>query len=322
MIKRIWLLSCLGILAGAAFAQTLAKPTAEITQFQIREISLRDVTFQFELTVSNPYPLELSFSGMTLDFSVEGSKVFTAANQGGFSVPAKGKKSSSFNVKLTYEDIYKLVQNYAAKEWLNTVINGTLSIPLPKVPGVPPSISFNYKLEKKIPAIKPTVAITGFTVTPPSAAEVSAALTKAGKKADPEKARGAIADILSGKKPDTPVIEPSELDLPLNVSFTLQIRNDARGHINFTAIAYELYINNEKLVIGESSTVKQEGQDVLITVKNTFSTKKLSSAVKALFSEKKGDFRVKGSASITLPEDISKEPIPLGFDEQGAFVLK
>lgn len=321
-MKRGWFLFFLGVFSVAAYAQTLPKPTAEITQFQIKEISLRDVTFQFELTVSNPYPLELSFSGMTLDFSVEESKVFSAANQGGFSVPAKGKKSNRFNVKLAYEDIYKLVQNYATKEWLNTVINGTLSIPLPKTPGLPPSISFNYKLEKKIPAIKPTVAITGFTVTPPSAAEVSAAITKAGKKADPEKARGAIADILSGKKPDKPVIDPTELDLPLKVSFTIQIRNDARGPINFTAVGYELYINNESLVVGNSSTVKQEGQDVLIAVKNTFSSKKLSAAVKALFTEKKGSFRVKGSASIKLPEDISKEPIPLGFDERGTFALK
>ncbi|MCA1950966.1 MAG: hypothetical protein LDL24_10360, partial [Treponema sp.] len=116
--------------------------------------------------------------------------------------------------------------------------------------------------------------------------------------------------------------DPAELDLPLKVSFTIQIRNDARGPINFTAVGYELYINNESLVVGNSSTVKQEGQDVLITVKNTFSSKKLSAAVKALFTEKKGSFRVKGSASIKLPEDISKEPIPLGFDERGTFALK
>ena len=122
----------LTIMILAAEAQSIAKPTAEITRFQIQAISLRDVTFQFELTVSNPYPLGLSFSGLTLDFSVEGSKVFSAANQGGFSVPAKGKKSSTFNVKLAYADIYKLVQNYSTKEWLNTVINGTLAIPLPK----------------------------------------------------------------------------------------------------------------------------------------------------------------------------------------------
>lgn len=306
----------------AVDAQSLAKPTAEITQFQIVAITLRDVTFQFELTVSNPYPLGLTFSGMTLDFSVEGSKVFSTANQGGFSVPAKGRKSSSFSVKLAYADIYKLVQNYATKDWLDTVINGSLSIPLPRIPGLPANVSFAYKLEKKIPAIKPTVAITGFTVTPPSAAEVSAALVKAGKKADPDRARGAIADVLAGKKPVAPVIDPADLDLPLKISFTIQIRNEARGPLNFNALGYELFINNESLVIGDSSSIKQDGQQVLVTVSNTFSSKRLTSGVKALFADGKGSFRVTGSASIKLPDDISKQPIPLGFDEAGTFSIK
>jgi len=312
----------LTIMILAAEAQSIAKPTAEITRFQIQAISLRDVTFQFELTVSNPYPLGLSFSGLTLDFSVEGSKVFSAANQGGFSVPAKGKKSSTFNVKLAYADIYKLVQNYSTKEWLNTVINGTLAIPLPKIPGLPSSVSFTYKLEKKIPAIKPTVAITGFSVTPPSAAEVSAALVKAGRKADPEKARGAIADMLAGKKPTTPVIDPADLDLPLKITFTIKIRNDARGPLTFGALGYELFINNESLVVGNSSSIKQVGQEVLVTVANTFSTKRLTSGVKALFSEGKGSFRVTGSASIKLPDEVSAAAIPLGFDEAGTFSIK
>lgn len=306
----------------AEFAQAIAKPTAEITQFQIKGISLRDVSFQFELTVNNPYPLALSFSGMTLDFLVEGAKVFNTADQGGFSVPAKGKKSNRFIVTLAYDDIFKFVQNYTTKEWLNTVVKGTLTIPLPKIPGVPANMSFNYELEKKIPAIKPVVAITGFSVTPPNAAEVSAALKKAGKNTDPDKARLAIADVLTGKKQAAPVIDPAELDLPLQVRFVIQIRNDARGPINFNALNYELFINNESLVVGDSSSVTQNGQEILVTVVNTFSTRQLTSGVRKLFTEKQGNFRVKGSASIKLPEEISKQPIPLGFDEKGTFALQ
>ncbi|NLJ10320.1 MAG: LEA type 2 family protein [Treponema sp.] len=318
MKRRVFFI-LMSMIAFAAIAQSIPKPTAELSKFTIKEITLRDVTFQFELTVSNPYPLALSFSGMTLDFSVEGSKVFSAANKGGFTVPAKGKKSNTFDVRLAYEDIYKLVQNYSTKEWLNTVIDGSLTIPLPKVPGVPATISFNYKLEKKIPAIKPEVAITDFTVTPPSAAEVSAALKKAGKKVDPEKARGAIANVLAGKKPAAPVIDPAELDLPLRIKFTIKIRNDARFPINFNSLGYELFINDESLVLGDSSAINQKGQDILITVTNTFSSKRLSTQVKRLFAEKKGNFRVTGKASLKLPDDISKQPIPLGFDERGSF---
>lgn len=61
---------------------------------------------------------------------------------------------------------------------------------------------------------------------------------------------------------------------------------------------------------------------MLITVVNTFSTRQLTSGVQRLFAEKQGSFRVKGRTSIKLPDDISKEPIPLSFDESGTFTLR
>ena len=315
------LLLVLILLAVPAWPQ-LQKPTAEIRRFQVEALTLRDVTFLFELAVQNPYPVELSFSGMTLDFSVEGAKVFSAQSKGGFKVPARQEKANTFTVTLEYDAIIKLVKEYASKEWLNTVIDGVLVIPLPKLPGLPKDIRFTYKLEKKIPAIKPQVALVGFSVQPPTAAQVAQALAKAGKKADPAKAQKVFADVLAGRKPEAPVIDPAELDLPLSVSFTLEIRNDAKGPLSFQKLGYELFVNGETLVLGDSSGVVREGARTLVKVTNTFSSKKLSKGVRAIFSERKGSFAVKGSASIKLPDEIRKEPVPLAFHETGTFSLK
>jgi len=304
-----------------AFAQ-FAKPTAEITKFRVEAISLRDVTFLFELTVKNPYPLGLEFSGMTLDFSVEGSKVFTAAGKGGFSVGARGSKAQAFTVTLAYEAIAKLVKDYASKDYLATVIDGTLAIPLPKIPGLPKDISFSYRLEKKIPAIKPRLAVTGFTVTPPSAEEVAKALAKAGKKADASQARSAIADLLAGRKPPAAVVDPAELDVPLRVSFTIEVANEAKAPLGFAKLGYELFVNGESLVAGESSEVRREGNRTFVTVTSVFSAKKLSKGVKALFADRKGSFRVVGAAALQLPAEIRSDPVPLAFDEGGSFSLK
>jgi len=255
-------------------AQGISKPTAEIRRFQVEAITLRDVTFLFELAVKNPYPVQLSFSGMTLDFSVEGSTVFSAKSQGGFKVAAKKEKSNTFMVTLEYDAIIKLVKDYTSKEWLNTVIDGVLVIPLPTLPGLPKDIKFSYKLEKKIPAIKPQVAIVGFSVKPPSAAQVTQALAKAGKKADPVKAQKVFTDVLAGRKPVSTVVDPSELDVPLSVSFTIEIRNDAKGPLSFDKLGYELFVNGEPLVIGDSANVVRDGARTLVTVTNTFSSKK------------------------------------------------
>ncbi len=321
-MKRITLLACIALLAVNAWAFDFPKPTAEITRFQVDSITLRDVTFLFDLSVKNPYPLGLSFKGMTLDFSVEGAKVFTTASQGGFTVPANGRKSNSFTVTLAYEAVMKLVKEYASKDWLKTDITGKLTIPLPAtIPGLPKEISFNYALSQKIPAIKPSLAILDFTVKPPSMNAVSAGLAKAGKNVDAGKALGVFKNILEGKTPSAPVIDPAQIDVPLTVSFTLEIKNDARGPLSFNKLGYELFVNGENLVTGESSNVTRKGNSYLVTVDNTFSSSQLTKNVKALFSSHKGSFQVKGSAQLKLPDEIRKEPIPLSFDESGSFSL-
>jgi LEA14-like dessication related protein len=307
---------------AAIWAFSLPQPTAEIKRFQVDAITLRDVTFLFELAVKNPYPVSLAFNGMTLAFTVEGAKVFTAASKGGFTVPANGEKSNSFTVTLAYDAIIKLVKDYVSKEWLNTVIDGTLVIPLPRLPGVPKDVSFSYKLEKKIPAIKPQLAVLDFKVTPPSANQVAEAIAKAGKKTDPGKALGVFKDILAGKTPAVPVIDPADLDVPLTVSFTLEIKNQANGPLSFNKLDYELFVNKKSLVTGATSSIVRKAGASLVTVTNDFSSAKLSKSVKELFSRRTGNFTVKGSASIKLPDEIRKEPIPLTFDESGSFSLK
>jgi LEA14-like dessication related protein len=301
------------------------KPTAEVRSFKLEAISLRDVTFGFDLVVKNPYPVGLTFDGMTLDFTVEGAKVFATKSKGGFSVGANSEKSNAFTVTLAYDAIIKLVKNYIEKDWLNTVIDGTLVIPIPKMtqfPSLPPSVTFTYKFEKKIPAIKPQVAVLDFSVKPPTQEQIASAIAKAGKKVDPGKALGVFKNVLAGKKQPEPIIDPADIDVPLTVSFTISVKNDAKGPISFDKLGYELFVNGEKLVVGESAKVVRQGDRSLVTVDNEFSSKRLSKSVKAIFESRKGEFGVKGSASLKLPDEIRKEAITLAIDESGAFSIK
>ena len=313
---------CLGASLWAfGLPGSVPKPTAEVRRFELEAISFRDVTFLFELAVKNPYPVNLGFDGMTLGFTVEGAKVFTAASQGGFSVPANSEKSNTFTVTLAYDAIIKLVKDYVTRDWLNTVVDGTLVIPLPKLPGLPGTITFTYSFSKKIPAIKPKLAILDFRVLPPTREQVADAIARAGRKTDPGKALGVFTNILHGRQPPAPVIDPADLDVPLTVSFTLEIRNEAKGPLSFDKLGYELSVNGEKLVTGESTgIVREKGRD-LVTVTNTFSSQRLSRNVRALFAQRRGAFGITGSATIKLPDEIRKEPVPLSFNESGSFSL-
>ncbi len=315
------------VLAGAmpAFAfsfkapSSFPKPTATLTRFAVSAITLRDVTFLFELTVDNPYPVPLSFRGMDLAFSVEGTQVFKVESQGGFKVPARGAKANTFTVTLVYENIIKVVKDYVSKDLLNTVIDGTLVIPLPNLPGVPSTISFSYSLKQQIPAIKPKVTVTDFSVLPPTQAQVRDAIVKKGLKDDPGKALGALKNVLQGKKPAAEVIDPSELDVPVSVSFTIELANDSKASLTFARLAYDFDLNGERLVSGDTTQIRREGSRTLLVVQSVFSSKQLSEGVRRIFSEHSGRFRVSGKTDIKLPDEIRVEPVPLAFDEEGSF---
>jgi len=308
------------VLPAGAFS--FPTPTATLTRFEVASISLRDVTFLFELTVKNPYPVPLSFSGMNLAFKVEGTQVFTAQAQGGFSVPGNGTKANTFNVTLAYVDVIKVIKDYTSKDLLSTVVDGTLVIPLPRLPGLPGSYSFSYSVQKKIPAIKPKVAVLNFSVKPPSRDEVKDALEKKGSSADPGKALGALQNVLQGKKSPASVLDPADMDVPVSVSFTIALSNEAKADLSFPKLGYELSVNGDKLVTGESTGVTQQAGKSLITVVSTFSSRSLSKNVRELFSSRKGDFRLHGTASVKLPDEISTAPLPLDFDESGTFSVK
>ncbi|HUX39461.1 MAG TPA: LEA type 2 family protein [Rectinemataceae bacterium] len=311
-------------LPGVTLPAAAPLPTAEITGFQLKAISLRDVTFRFELTVKNPYPVQLSFSGMDMNFSVEGQRVFSAKSQGGFAVPAGNTKTNSFDVTLTYDSIIALVKNYVDKDWLDTTIDGQLTIPLPRIaafPTLPPDVSFSYKLDKKIPAIKPKVEILNFTVKAPSAAEVSKGLASAASKAKPEAVANFFGALAAGKKPEVAPIKPTDIDVPFTVGFTLAIQNEAKAPLGFDSMDYSLTIGGNDLLQGGSSQVRSVGNLTMVTIESTFSSRKLAQAVIDVFSARKGSFRVVGKASLVLPKEVSASPLPLSFDESGNFSM-
>jgi LEA14-like dessication related protein len=272
--------------------------------------------------VKNPYPLALPIDGMGLTFSVEGTKVFTAESQGGFSVPASGTKSNTFTVALVYADVIKVVKDYAAKEYLATAVDVKLSIPLPGLPGLPTSIPFSWTLEKRIPAIKPRLAVLDFRVVPPTQEQIRKALLDAGRKVDAGAMLGALQNILAGKPPAASILDPSEIDVPVSVSFTIELTNEAKAALSFAQLGYDLAVNGDRLVSGETTDVVREAGRSLITVVSTFSSRSLSKNVRRLFQDRKGSFTLHGTASVKLPDEIRKEPVPLEFEEGGSFSIR
>ncbi|MDR1625229.1 MAG: LEA type 2 family protein [Spirochaetia bacterium] len=326
MKKRFFLLVCAAglvfALCGCAGADFVPKPEAEISRFDIDSLSLRDITFVFDIDITNPYPVGLKLDAVKTDFFVEGKQAFSATNSGGFDIPAKGRQTTSLLVTLKYADVIGIVSDYASRDYLTTLIKTEILIPLPEIPGLPPSLKFSYDLEKRIPAVKPRVSIANFHVQQPSAAEISEALKAAGKAAARDTIASALGGLLSGKAPAAQTASLLDIDLPLTVSFDIQLANETAAALDFAGLDYGFAINGNPLVEGFTRNITRKDAVSLVSVINRFSTKNLTAAIIDAFKTGAGEYSLRGKTDILFPEEIRKTPVPLQFTEGGEFNLR
>ena len=308
--------------AGEMTRAEIPKPKAAIEGFDIESISLRDITFLFDIGITNPYPVRLKLKDIAITFYIEGNKLFTTNTSGGFAIEAKRKRTTTFRVNLVYADIMRIIQDYSRKDYLKCLADVTIEIPLPQMPGLPRSVSLNFKLNKEIPAIKPSVNIANFRVEKPSLTDVERALKKSSHALkDPKKIQGMFGDILSGKKPEK-IIDPSDLDLKLRVSFDIVLKNDTRAALNFSRLFYEFHVNSSRLITGDTSTITRTGNQSVLRVMNEFSSKAMGKSLMDAFMNMRGTFSLTGYSMIKFPDAIKKEPLKLKFDEKGDLSMK
>jgi LEA14-like dessication related protein len=310
------------IFAAAAFS--IPKPSARIKNFDIAAIGLRDITFLFDIAVKNPYPVGLKLDRVKMKFYVEGKQFFEAETSQGFKVKARDEASNIVTINLKYVDIIKIIKDYSKKDYLNTTIDTEIIVPLPEITEtklLPKTLSFKYKLSKRIPALKPTVSVLNFTVVPPSLDDITKALKKSGKSADPKKTLGMVKNILNGKDHEN-VIDPSSIDVPIKTKFDIELKNDSRAKLVFSNLNYDFYVDNAPFVQGTTSQIKHSGDKQILTVENRFSSRSLAGPVLAAFKKRKGGFTFKGNTMLKLPLDIKKDPVKLSFDEGGNFDMK
>lgn len=296
-------------------------PTASVTRFVPSAISLRDITFDMDVAIRNPYPAKLPLESIKVNYSVEGTQVFEARTTQRFEVPANGQQTNTFKVVLPYDALINTVRNYAEKDYLNTRADIRASIPLPRIPGVPATFDFDARFEVRIPAIKPRVAIVGFKVEPPSQQEVSQALQRANLTAAPQRVVNMLNSILSGR-PAEPVIRPEDIDLPFRVSFDIELENQSKAAISFPSLEFTLIVDGVPLVNGRSSEVRTTGTKTVTRVTNTFSSKSLNETIRSAFQRGTGSFRITGQSQLQLPRDVLDRPLALMFNEEGQFNLR
>lgn len=304
------------------------RPSAQIENVDIIKITFRDVTFLFDVKISNPYPLGINLAGVNMDLHIEKKPFLKTSAAKGLKIPAKKSKMNQFTLNLKYSEIIRLIKAYRSKDYLNVLIKGNILINLPRVGirGFPKVWSVPFKLSRKIPAIKPTIDINNFKVRMPEKRDVIRSLKKAGKESvKPEKVISYLDMVFSKKKKSArdiiKEVTPGDLDLKLKVKFDIVLRNKTRARLNFKKLNYNFYVKDQLLLKGNTSKIRTLANKMILTVAGEFSTRALSTSVLNTFKSKLVDFRLDGSTMIQLPPEIKKSPVELKINEAGKFKL-
>jgi len=304
------------------FEGQIPKPEATLDRVEVDHISLHDVTLVFYLNIKNPYPLKLKLDGVDLDFSIEGTRFLKTQMAGGLEIPAKQVKNSSFAVTLAYQDIIKIVKDIGNRELLKCTIDAAVKIPLPKISGLPPNMTFQYKLEKEIPAIMPDVRLQNFQVMMPTVQDLQKDMTRSASAYTPEKVHDIFKSIFNGEGSKAIPAELKNLDIKFDVSFDILLQNKTRFVPDFKSVNYDFAVNDQNLVSGNTDKITRKGDTTILSIRNSFSSRQLSEGIVASFRSGQGTFNLKGSTAIRLPPSVSSKNTELNFAESGKFNLR
>lgn len=107
MLRRLFVLSLILSLSALALSSCFqpAAPKAEFVEYKISNVTLEGIEAHFFFNISNTNPLPIDVSWYSYKVYIN-DREFLSEKQGGFNIPANGKKLISIPVTLRYEQVF------------------------------------------------------------------------------------------------------------------------------------------------------------------------------------------------------------------------
>jgi LEA14-like dessication related protein len=284
------ILLCALVLAGCSSFDMKKKPAVTLAGFSVDSLSVEDVTFLIEVAIENPYPAGVTFSDLEVNVLVENNSLAKVKTKEGLALAAQGKAVSPFRAVLAFADLERIVKDYASRDYLDCDIVVKLGLP-----SCLAGSKIDYTLKKKIPVLRPVIAIGDVTITGHEAAAKKGFSLKT------------LRDAAEGK---------------LGVEFELVVRNRAKARIECTELDYELTVESERVAGGSSEKFRAEGSGSVLTVKCALDLVRAGDRVVGMLAKKKAQYEIKGAVTVKLPDELSKKPVKMLFDRKGAVDFK
>ena len=146
IISLIFLSSCSSLKDLA----NIRKPEVSIKDYQISDLSLRDVEITFDLNIENPNPVGITLDSYSYQLDIEEHAFLDGTNKNRTEINAQSNKVVQLPVRFTFSELFESVKSVVNQDEVNYTIGADLNLNIPVLGAL------NIPVEKKgtLPVLK------------------------------------------------------------------------------------------------------------------------------------------------------------------------
>ncbi len=249
--KIIGIFLFLGVLFTSCLStvgELIGKPQIKLTSVTLKSLDMEGFTFNAGYSISNPYPVSFSVSGVNADVIYDNETKLTSLSASeGISIAGMDTAKNTFTFKIPYKTILNIASGKSneLKESVPLSFKGNAKLDLSAVSFFEgETLTLPFSKTFNVPVFKPSLSVSTPTLQMPTLDDLKESLVNGGLS--PLKAATLAASIIAGKKLASDALDG--IDLDMNFNFNLNVKNEGSCSWNYL-------LDNCKISSGENRLV-------------------------------------------------------------------
>lgn len=260
-----------------------AQPEFHVRDVSVKNVTLENISFHVDSELVNRLPVPIPSSVLKLDILINGRKL-SSMQSAPVSVPASGSVPVPVDVSLKFTDIASIVKSMSLVESFKLGLQGSIDFRI-DVPGLPPSISVPFRVEKTVPSFVPEVTVDSIQLRHPDLGSLMGAFLK------------------------------DEIKLGLDLSVT--VKNRGGSKLTVRDLGYSLSLEDRELFNGQTTaaTAGADGKSSTLRISTDVSVREGIKSLISLLQKRAIPYALKGNMRIDFPGlDLNQIQLPLNKD--------
>ena len=110
---------------------SVKKPEVHLKDYQISDLTLRDVEITFDLEIENPNPLSINLDSYSYNFDVDGNTFLEGTQNAKTEIAANASQNLQLPIRFTYSELYESVKSVVSQDEVEYTFGADLNLNLP-----------------------------------------------------------------------------------------------------------------------------------------------------------------------------------------------